>query len=219
MYFLLHPIACVNLLVAKVVTDRLTFLFCVFFFVYLALNYKNPFWQRLDKNVAEWVKTSKDSIFKSRAEDISIFGNAIFHILFCVILSLVFLIFKHQWKTALAVIFTLVFSWIFNRLLKIVFKRERPRKVASNIRRRLSYCFPSGHVMASIGIYFFSAVLLQALIPFIPWYLVAFFVSFLVVITRIYLNHHFFTDVLTGVLLGVFCLDVSIWFYFYITVL
>ena len=215
MYFLLHPITFLNHSMARLMTDQLTFLFSIIFFIFLALNYKSLFWRNLDDSVSHWAQESKGNFVKSRSGDFAFFGNAIFHILFSIILMILFFIAKHKTSIVLAILFTLIFSWALNRIMKLVFKRTRPEHMASNIRRRMSYCFPSGHVMASISIYFFSAVILQSLIPFIPWYIVAMIISFFVVMSRIYLNHHFFTDVLAGITMGIFCLNLSIWFYFF----
>lgn len=216
MYFLFHPITFLNHLIARLVTDQLTFLISIILFVFLALNYKGIFWRNLDASISSWAKESKENFIKSRSEDFAFFGNAIFHIIFSIILAIIFFIAKHKAYIALAILFVLIFSWGLNRMMKLVFKRTRPEHLASNIRRRMSYCFPSGHVMASISIYFFSAVILQTLIPFIPWYIVGMIISFFVVMSRIYLNHHFFTDVLAGIAMGIFCLNISIWFYFFL---
>lgn len=216
MYFLFHPITSLNHLIARLVTDQFTFIISIGFFIFLALNYKNPFWQELDRRISFWVQDSKDSFIKSRSDDFAVFGNAIFHILFSIILCIIFLIAKHKLSIVLAILFVLIFSWGLNRFMKLIFKRTRPEHIAANMRRRLSYCFPSGHIMASIPIYFFGAVILQGLVPFLPWYIIAFVISFFVVMSRIYLNHHYFTDVLAAIVMGIFCLNISIWFYFFI---
>lgn len=219
MYFLLHPISSLNHLVARLVTDQVTFLISIFLFIVIAFFYKKDFWQDLDNKVYNWAIDSKENFLKNHAEDFAIFGNAIFHILFLVIILIISLISKHQFSSVFSILFVLIFSWGFNRGVKLIYKRTRPETIPSNIRKRLSYCFPSGHVMASIPIYFFSAVLLQNLIPFLPWYLIALVISFLVIISRIYLNHHYFTDVLAGIFIGIFCLNISLWFHFLVSFL
>ena len=219
MNFLFHPISSLNLLAAMLVTGKMAFWLSIGFFIFISLNYKKPSFNDLDRKVYEWAKNTEKQFFKTYAEDLAIFGNAIFHILFCIVIALIFLIFTQNKTAGFGIIFALIFSWVFNRLVKLIYKRERPQAVPSNIKRRLSYCFPSGHVMASIPIYFFSAIMLQGLITFIPWYLLAFFASLAVIMTRIYLNHHYFTDVLGGIALGIFSLHISIWFYFWLGVL
>lgn len=219
MYFILHPISTLNHFIARLVTDQLIFLLSIIFFIFLSLNYKKTFWQAFDKNVAGWAEESKENFIKKYAEDLSIFGNAIFHIIFTIIFALIFSLTNHKLSTTFAVFFVLLFSWGLNRVIKLIYKRTRPEHLASNVRKRLSYCFPSGHVMASIPIYFFTAVVLQGIIPFLPWYLIAFILSVFIIMSRIYLNHHYCTDVLGGIWMGIFCLNVSIWFYFFVSLI
>lgn len=214
MYFLFHPITLLNHLIARLVTDQITFLVSIVLFIFISLNYRNPFGQNIDKQVFNWAEESKTNFIKANAEDFSILGNAIFHILFSIVLAIIFFIVKHRISVVIAIFFVLIFSWGFNRALKLIYRRTRPDQPVS--RRRQSYCFPSGHVMASIPIYFFSAVLLQNLITFLPWYIFALIISFFVIMSRIYLNHHYFTDVVGGIAMGIFCLNISIWFYFFV---
>ena len=214
MYFLLHPISSLNHLVARVLTDQITLVISIFLFVFVALNYRNSFFKTLDKTVHGWAFYAEETFLKKLSADFAIFGNAMFHILYSILLCIVFFIIRHKLSVVLSILFVLIFSWGLNRFMKLVFKRVRPGQQDSSARKRLSYCFPSGHVMASIPIYFFSAMSLQNLITFLPWYLIALVISFFVIMSRIYLNHHFFTDVLGGICMGIFCLHVSIWFYF-----
>ena len=216
MYFLLHPISSLNHLIARLVTDQISFIISIIFFIVIALNYKKPFWQSIDQSVSEWATEPRDSLIRNISFNFANFGNAVFHILFSVVLSVVFFISKHSAPIVFAILFNLIFSWGLNRLMKLIYKRTRPETLSSNIRKRLSYCFPSGHVMASISIYFFNAVLFQNFIPFLPWYLISLLISFFVVMSRIYMNHHYFTDVLSGIAMGIFCLNISIWFYFFV---
>lgn len=216
MYFIFHPISFLNHLIARLFTDQITFFISIILFFVIAFSYKNSFWQRLDKRVFDWVLNSKDGFLRHRANDFAIFGNAVFHILFSIVLSLIFLVAKHKFSIVFSILFVLIFSWGLNRLLKLIFRRTRPEQLSSDVKKRLSYCFPSGHVMASIPIYFFCAIILQGLISFLPWYLIALIISFFVIMSRIYLNHHYFTDVLAGIACGIFCLNISIWVYFFI---
>ena len=219
MYFLFHPISSINHLIARIVTDQITFIISIIFFIFLSLSYRNRFWEDLDRSVFYWTDDAKPGFLKNHAEDFAIFGNAIFHIIFMIILSVIFFIAKHKTSIVISILFTLIFSWGLNRLIKLIYKRKRPETIASNIRKRMSYCFPSGHVMASIPIYFFSAVLLQNLMGFLPWYIITFVICYFVIASRIFLNHHYFTDILGGIAMGIFCLNISIWFYFIVGLL
>lgn len=213
-YVLLHPISSLNHFVARLLTDQISLFIALAFFIYLAFNYKTPYWQSLDKKVCEWVEKSGSNTLKARSEDFAFFGNAVFHISYSIVLSIILFTVRHKLTLVYSILFALIFSWGLNRLLKLIFRRERPENISGNVRKRMSFCFPSGHVMASIPIYFFSAVLLQSFITFVPWYLIALVISAFVVMSRIYLNHHYFTDVLGGIAAGIICLNISIWFYF-----
>lgn len=219
MYFLLHPIASLNHLIARLVTDQISFLISIAFFIYLAQNYKKNYWVKLDEKIALYPQISNNSFLKAQSNNFAILGNAVFHISFSIILSLIFIFTKHKASYAIAILFTLVFSWGLNRLLKLIFKRERPENSSGNTKKRLSYCFPSGHVMASISIYFFMSVLLQSLIPFIPWYIISLLICYFIIMSRIFLNHHFFTDILSGICGGIVALNISIWLYFILGIL
>lgn len=216
MYFLFHPISTLNHLVARLVADQLSFIISLIVFIIIALNYKKTFWQSIDESVSKWAAEPRDSLVRNISENFAIFGNAIFHIAFSILLAIMFFLSKHNSSIVFGILFTLIFSWGLNRVMKLIYKRTRPELLHSNTRKRTSYCFPSGHVMASISIYFFSAMLLQNFMPFLPWYLIAFILSFFIVMSRIYPNHHYFTDVLAGIAMGIFCLSICIGFYFFL---
>ncbi len=216
MYFLFHPISTLNHLAARLVADQVSFIISLIVFIIIALNYKRSFWQGVDESVSKWAAEPRGSIVRNISENFTIFGNAVFHIVFSIALALMFFLSKHNLSIVFGILFTLIFSWGLNRFIKLIYKRTRPELLHSNARKRMSYCFPSGHVMASISIYFFCAMLLQNFIPFLPWYLIAFILSFFIVMSRIYPNHHYFTDVLAGIAMGAFCLNICIWFYFFI---
>lgn len=219
MYFLKHPLTFFNMVIARLATDQITFFVSIAFFALLSITLNHWFWKGLDQRVSQFANESKGGFLKNHSEDFAFFGNAVFHIIFSVFMAIIIFLVKHQIGAALSIFFALIFSWGLNRLVKIIFKRERPKHIVSNVRKRLSYCYPSGHVMASICVYFFSAVLLQGIVSFIPWYVFAFVICFFVIVSRIFLNHHFFTDILGGIALGLFSLTVSIYFYFFVGLL
>lgn len=89
--------------------------------------------------------------------------------------------------------------------LKSAFKRPRPEYALINIQKDFS--FPSGHTLFAVGFY--------GLIIYFMWksnikklykYLLTFVIStaiLFIIISRIYLNVHYFTDVLAGFILGI----------------
>jgi len=215
MYFIFHPIASLNHFGARLFSDQITFFLSIIFFIILSLSYKKDFFQRIDYAAYNLLAGSRVGFLKNHAENFALFGNALFHIMFCLILCLIFLISRHKLSIIMSILFNLIFSWGLNRFMKLIYKRTRPEQLQSSTRQRSSYCFPSGHVMASISIYFFSSMLLQNFIPFLPWYLIALFISVSVIMSRIYLGHHYFTDILGGIFMGIVCLNISLWFYFF----
>ena len=208
-----------NHILAAVITNQITLYGSIALFIYLSFSYKSPFWEKQDRDIKEWALNIDRSFIKDHAEDFAIFGNAIFHISYSIIIAILVFLLKKNLSIAISFLFTLIFSWGLNRLLKLIFRRQRPSQLDDNIRKRLSYCYPSGHVMASLGIYFFSSVVFQTLFPILPWYLISLFVCYAVIMTRIFLNHHYFTDILGGILMGIVCLNVSVWFYFLISLI
>ena len=219
MYFFLHPISSLNHLVARLFTDQIVLLASIVFFFYLGASLNSTYWKNLDEKIGNWSSNSRIELLKTRSNDFAIFGNAIFHIAFSLIFAIIVFLAKHKLSLSISILFTLIFSWGLNRLLKIIYKRERPEQAGQNTKRRLSYCFPSGHVMASISIYFFSSILLQSFIPFFPWYLISLVICSFVILSRIFLNHHFFTDIIGGICMGIVALNISIWVYFLLEVL
>ncbi len=87
---------------------------------------------------------------------------------------------------------------------------NRPRPVAPDVRvlpgRLGGSSFPSGHVLIYSGVYGFLAMLIETLVR--PEKLRRFVISLLVALvalvgpSRIYLGHHWFTDVMASYLLG-----------------
>ncbi|MCS6936190.1 MAG: phosphatase PAP2 family protein [Candidatus Bipolaricaulota bacterium] len=88
------------------------------------------------------------------------------------------------------------------RLLKAIFKRERPLYVAPlyDLRYRFldSYSFPSGHATTSFGI----AYVLGHFYPEWWVYLGAYGAASLIAVSRIHVAEHYPSDVIAGALLG-----------------
>lgn len=195
--------------------NNISLLLSAFLFLFIAISYNSKAFRILDEKINLWALRLKNESLKKTLDSFTLLGNAIFHIICSISLSLYFYYFLHKKIEAIAIIFVLIFSWGFNRFLKLIFRRERPEVKHENspVKKRKSFCFPSGHVMASIPIYFFAAFLLQSQYMFFPWLLIAFLISVIVIIPRIILNHHFFTDVLAGIFMGIFCLNIAMKIY------
>lgn len=96
----------------------------------------------------------------------------------------------------------LSFSQVFVQLLKRTLTRERPYKILENIKTfdivLKDYSFPSGHTTAS----FSMATVLSYYLPHLMIVFLA--LALLVGISRIYLAVHYPSDVVVGIILGVF---------------
>lgn len=101
--------------------------------------------------------------------------------------------------------FIIFISLSVNNLLKVVFQRTRPYLVDStieNLRPETSqgYSFPSGHTQIASTTFFGLYYLIKK-----NWLLIlAIIASTLVAISRMYIGVHYLTDVLAGLIIGIF---------------
>lgn len=124
---------------------------------------------------------------------------------FFVILSL-FLILFFRNKLTFVIVLLLIFNGVINETIKRIFKRVRP-----NIKRLViekGYSYPSGHTMSATCFYSFL-ILLVTLCNFSDFFKVSLVVMLILIIitigfSRIYLGVHYFSDVVGGLLLGLF---------------
>ena len=120
-----------------------------------------------------------------------------------ILLTLVFLIYKPYRKYAIVLALALVIDFIFcNLILKNLIARTRPFDINTSIQLLINkprdYSFPSGHT----GVSFASAFTLLFL-KVRYWY-IALILSILIAISRMYLYVHFPTDIIGGILVGLF---------------
>lgn len=118
---------------------------------------------------------------------------------------------RHNRLAQLQLVLVLVFSSVSMGSAKMFVERARPN-VLTWLDPSNTYSFPSGHATLSAAFYGFVSVQLyrrshtaftRFLSLFIPMLLIA-----LISLSRIILNYHYFTDVLAGIMLGLFWLAV-----------
>ena len=119
----------------------------------------------------------------------------------CIAVFLV--LFKKTRKCGITLAAALIMCLLFgNLILKPLFARTRPFDVytALNIiiEKPTDYSFPSGHTLAS----FASATVIFR--HFRKWGTAALILAFLIAFSRLYLCVHYPTDVLCGLILGIF---------------
>jgi len=133
------------------------------------------------------------------------FASTKYFVLVCFFL----LIFLKNKKLALIITIYLIIDSLIVSLLKHIFKRNRP-----NILRLVEekgYSYPSGHTTTGSCFYLFLCYLI--IISFLPIYLkiilIFFFILLILAIgfSRIYLGVHYFSDCVSGLLVGTsYCL-------------
>ena len=128
------------------------------------------------------------------------FGGATF-LLAISVLSV--LILKSK-KISILLLINLASAFLLNETVKSIFMRERPTGI--NLISETGYSFPSGHSMVSLAFYGLiiylilknnSNKIIKIITPIIGLVLVI-----LIGFSRIYLGVHYFSDVITGFLLG-----------------
>lgn len=159
----------------------------------------------LDKSISVFFQTRLVTDFNtSFMKVITFFGSAIPFIVI-VLLALIFI--KNK-AYSFYMFINLLWVYIVSIIFKNIIMRERP--MLSLIEKPSDFSFPSGHTMCSVAFYGFIVYLLLKNIKnyFLKW-LIVFVFSMLVIfigISRIYLNVHYFTDVIGGFILGSICL-------------
>ena len=115
--------------------------------------------------------------------------------------ALIWLARQHSWRSASVLFIAAMGSLVVMTTLKWQFVRARP-SVVTHLVDEKSWSFPSGHALCSAAIYIVLSVLLAGRLS-TRWrqaavVAAAFFLSFLIGLSRIYLGVHYPTDVLAG---------------------
>lgn len=130
-----------------------------------------------------------------------------FYLIVLSIILLGFLIYKKKWYYSILLISGLLGGSLFEWLIKLIVHRARPENSLIDI---TGYSFPSGH--ATMAIIFFSLLLYAFKDDIKNKFLKRLFIAgnimlFLFIgLSRIYLNVHYFSDVVAGFSLGLFWL-------------
>ncbi len=127
------------------------------------------------------------------------------------IFLLIFLIYKKQYIKAKIFVITLGLGIIISQILKYTIQRPRPETMTI---LKEGFSFPSGHATISIIffgmlIYLFKDKIKNQTLKYI---FITINTSLIILISfsRLYLNVHWLTDVLAGLILGLICIFGSI---------
>ncbi|MET0262524.1 MAG: phosphatase PAP2 family protein [Rariglobus sp.] len=132
--------------------------------------------------------------------DVSALGGAVV-VISLSLLVIIYLGMRRQWGRVALIVVTVAGGYALSNTLKMSFDRERP-DIVPHLSQVHSASFPSGHSMLSSLVYLtMGALLAQASdrrrekIYFVS---VAFFLTFMIGLSRVFLGVHYPTDVLAG---------------------
>jgi undecaprenyl-diphosphatase len=96
-------------------------------------------------------------------------------------------------------------------IMKHLVKRTRPFIKMSDqkllIKRPITYSFPSGHAASSFAVAGIFNILNTSGSIYVT------IIASMIAFSRCYLKVHYFTDVLVGILIGLFCSQVAVWIF------
>lgn len=117
-----------------------------------------------------------------------------------ILITITLAVFKSSRKYVIPLIFLIICTMLANNILKDIFARPRPFNLFNNLRiiedSSNSFSFPSSHSSVACAFWGF----LHFLNFKFKWFI--FPLAFGITLSRIYLNLHFFTDVIAGIFLG-----------------
>lgn len=157
-----------------------------------------PFVGRFDGSMYRWMDDIRVGPLTLLFRFLNAAGGGIVTIPLRAVVS-AYLVFRRTWRKAAAFILTWIASEIALTALKAYFHRPRP---THPLVLTTGFSFPSGHAVAG------AAVAVGIVLAFFPagerrrWEWVAAGFAFVMAFSRVYLNAHWFSDVVAGVLLG-----------------
>lgn len=170
----------------------------------------------IDEAVAYWVQGASTVFVVGVMQIISILGSTEV-VMLLTLLFLVLLFMKSDWFHLIFFALVSAGGIVVNFLVKLLFHRERPGGEVKNVElfnfsfELPSYSFPSGHTMRVTILFMFimymSFLLLKTTVLKFVSYVLSISLLLLVAMSRLFLDAHFFTDVIGSLFLGVS------WFY------
>jgi membrane-associated phospholipid phosphatase len=158
-----------------------------------------PFVGEFDLSVFHWMDDIRNGVLTLLARFLNVLGSGLVTIPLRIAVT-AWLLIRTRWR-ALA---TWVITWAAAELIlsgaKAFFHRGRPPLPLVDV---VGFSFPSGHAVAGAAT---AVALVPVLLPPGParrrWELAAIAFAFVMAMSRVYLNAHWFSDVVAGVLLG-----------------
>lgn len=166
----------------------------------------------LDYIVSQYVQQIASSLVYHVAFNVTKLGSSTFLVPFTIFIACVFiLLYRSINKTALICSAPLI-TYLLNELIKIMIKRERPSILQSA--HGTGYSFPSGHAMIPLVFYGFLLYYINKEISNRQFKLcitsLVTIIIALIGVSRIILNVHYLSDVISGFLFGFILLQLFI---------
>ena len=158
-----------------------------------------PFVGEFDLSVLHWMDDVRNGVLTLLARFLNVLGGGMVTIPLRIIVA-AWLLVRTRWRAFATWVITWAAAELIVSAAKTFFHRGRPPDPLVEV---VGFSFPSGHAVAGAAI---AVALVLVLMPAGParrrWELAAVAFAFVMAMSRVYLNAHWFSDVVAGVLLG-----------------
>jgi membrane-associated phospholipid phosphatase len=158
-----------------------------------------PFVGEFDLSVFHWMDDIRNEVLTLLARFLNVLGSGLVTIPLRIIVA-AWLLVRTRWRAFATWMITWAAAELIVTVAKTFFHRGRPPDRLVDV---VGFSFPSGHAVAGAAI---AVALVLVLMPAGParrrWELAAIAFAFVMAMSRVYLNAHWFSDVVAGVLLG-----------------
>jgi undecaprenyl-diphosphatase len=158
-----------------------------------------PFVGEFDLSVYHWMDDIRNGLLTLLARFLNVLGGGMVTIPLRIAVAL-WLAFRRHWRAFATWVITWAAAELILSAAKTFFHRGRPPFPLVEVN---GFSFPSGHAVAGAAT---AVALVLVLLPPGParrrWEFAAIGFAFVMAMSRVYLNAHWFSDVVAGVLLG-----------------